>query len=70
MKAVNRRGERGAVALEYILIAAVMTLGVVGALRVFGREARKTINHSRSPGSEEARKTVETGFGGALEELE
>jgi len=64
-----RPGERGAVALEYVLIAAMIALGLVAAFKAFGGDMRRAINHSWSPGSKEVRRTVDTGVGGALTEL-
>ena len=62
-----RRSERGAVALEYILIAAMMALGLVAAFRSFGQDVRRTINHSRAPAPEYC---GQHGVGGALSDLD
>jgi Flp pilus assembly pilin Flp len=39
----NRKAQRGAVALEYILLAALVAIGLIGAFVYFRGEAKKSV---------------------------
>ena len=43
--AMRKRSRRGAVALEYILIAALVAIALSGALRAYGSEIRNLLGN-------------------------
>lgn len=64
MPALRRKAIRGAVALEYILITALVAMALIGAFRMWGKRVAIAVGEtSRSPvGGYDPK----TGIGGAL----
>ncbi len=65
----NRKSQRGAVALEYILLAALVAIGLIGAFVYFRGEAKKSVENIADT-TTEAVNTATDDASGALDSFE